>query len=106
MNTSKFQKYLPVLGAVLTVAYFGYYMRPKSDRANDFNYRAFGHIPVIDGGRFKPMDSVARSNLIVITHRQAYTNYDEPISVFGVIPSLKQYPATKWLLDVQTTAAR
>jgi ABC-type transport system involved in cytochrome c biogenesis permease subunit len=93
MNTSKFQKYLPVLAVVLTAAYFGYYMRPHSDVAEEFHYRAFGQIPVIDGGRFKPMDSVARSNLMVITHRQTYYDYDTE----------KRYPATKWLLDVQTT---
>ena len=48
------------------------------------NVRDFGRLPTIDGGRYKPMDSVARSNLMILTHRQDY--YDDAAK--------KTYPAT------------
>jgi ABC-type transport system involved in cytochrome c biogenesis permease subunit len=103
MNRANFQKYLPYVAAVLTILYFCYYMRPQLSPAGEFNYRDFGRLPVIDAGRHKPFESVARATLMVISHRQTYTDYDAPTKVFGIIPSYKSYPATKWLLDVLTT---
>ena len=73
--------------------YFGYHMRPRSSPANNYNFRDFGRIFVIDGGRYKPLDTVARTSLMIITHRQYY--YDAEAKVY--------YPATKWLLDAMTT---
>ena len=93
MNSSTFQKYLPHIAVALTLAYFGFNMLPQTGAAGDFDYRGFGMIPVISEGRTKPLDSVARHTLMVITHRQSYYDYD----------ASKRYPATKWLLDVQTT---
>lgn len=93
MKQDLLKRYLPIAAAILTMAYFGYHMRPRSDRADDFQFRAFGYIPVIDGGRPKPLDTVARTNLMVITHRQALYDPD----------TKKTYPATKWLLDCMTT---
>jgi ABC-type transport system involved in cytochrome c biogenesis permease subunit len=105
MNQSKLQKYLPHLAVVLTIAYFVSAMRPQTSAAADFNYRDFGRIPVIDQGRYKPMDTVARSYLMVITHRQTYYDYDAGEKGFFafLFGTGKRYPATKWLLDVQTT---
>ena len=93
MNAGKIQKYLPHIAVGLTVAYFGYFMVPPSNRSADFNYHDFGRLPVIGEGRYKPIDTVARMNLMIITHRQTFYDYDAD----------KRYPATKWLLDVQTT---
>lgn len=88
-------RYLPYLAVGVTVAYFGYQMRPQTSPAGDFDYRGFGKIPCIGEGRYKPLDTVARTHLMVITHRQAF--YDAEAK--------KSYPATKWLLDVQTAAS-
>src|SRR5437870_5382088 len=91
MNRANIQKYLPHIAVALTVLYLGYQVRPRSSGASDFNFHDFGRIPVYGEGRYKPMDSVARANLMIITHRQAFHDGE------------KTYPATKWLLDVQTT---
>ncbi len=93
MNKTTFQKYLPHMAAGLTLLYFAFVAWPRSDRADDFHYRKFGQIPVIDGGRPKPIETVARMNLMVIMHRQQF--YD--------VETEKTYPATKWLLDCLTT---
>jgi len=93
MNASKAQKYLPLIAVGLAVAYFGYFMLPSRSRSGEFNFADFDRLPVIDGGRYKPIGTVARINLMIITHRQTYYDYDTD----------KRYPATKWLLDVQTT---
>jgi ABC-type transport system involved in cytochrome c biogenesis permease subunit len=87
------QKLLPASAAVLTALFFIYTMKQPRDAENDWAYHAYGRIPVIAEGRFKPMESVARNNLMIITHRQTY--YDAKAEI--------RYPATKWLLDVQTS---
>ena len=50
--------------------------------------RAAGAIPVVAGGRIKPLDTLARSTLIIISGRQTYVDPD------GV-----QQPAIRWLFD-------
>jgi ABC-type transport system involved in cytochrome c biogenesis permease subunit len=97
MNAAFLQKYLPHIVFGLTVVYFGYQAYPQRDRADDFHYRDYGRLPVYDGGRYKPMDTVARSTLMVITNRQRYADYDTG----RFFPP--SYPATKWLLEVQTS---
>lgn len=65
----------------------------KSYNAGDrgFNFDAFAALPVQDGGRFKPMDTVARMHLMIISGRQTFTDTDGTTQ-----------PAIKWLLDVMT----
>ncbi|MFO0810718.1 MAG: cytochrome c biogenesis protein CcsA [Gemmataceae bacterium] len=50
----------------------------------------FAALPVVEGGRVKPMDTVARTNLTIVSSRQTFDVSDE---VTGK-------PAIEWLLDV------
>jgi ABC-type transport system involved in cytochrome c biogenesis permease subunit len=86
-------RYAPWYGVAVTLLYFGYFLLPVRSPADDFNYHAFGRLPVYDGGRYKPMDTFARTKLMILTHRQDF--YDPEAK--------KYYPATKWLLDVYTS---
>ncbi len=81
------------IGAGTALLYFGVFLvMPHGDNPNDFHYRDFGRLPVMDQGRCKPLDTAARMDLMVITSRQQF--YD---------PETKQtYPATKWFLDTAT----
>ena len=49
---------------------------------------AFGRLPVLEGGRIKPLDSVARNSLLVIRSQQSFRSGGVRIS------------AIEWLLDV------
>jgi ABC-type transport system involved in cytochrome c biogenesis permease subunit len=93
MNQHKLERYAPWIAAGVTLLYFGFFMLPMHAANGDFDYHQFGRLHVIDGGRHKPLDSVARANLMILTHRQAFYDRDDK----------KEYPATKWLLDVMTT---
>lgn len=93
MNAENLKKNAPWIGAGLVLVYFGLFALPGRASKSDIDYAAFGRLPVIDGGRLKPMDTVARTNLMVITHRQAFYDYDTG----------KRYPATKWMLDALAT---
>jgi ABC-type transport system involved in cytochrome c biogenesis permease subunit len=79
---------LPWLLLAFAVLYLGWYAFPRGDRDNDFHYRAFGRLPAIDGGRVKPMDSIARTTLMVVSHRQSFRDQSDA-----------SQPAIRWLLD-------
>ena len=46
----------------------------SSYRGSDFNLDAFGSLPIQNGGRVKPFDSLARTSLMIITTRTVYTD--------------------------------
>jgi len=50
---------------------------------------AFGRLPVLSEGRMKPLDSVARSTLLVIQGRQRVMTPDD-----------RELTPDEWLLDV------
>ena len=91
-----FCRYPVWLGAGTALLYFAVFLAmPHGDNPNDFHYRDFGRLPVMDQGRCKPLDTAARMDLMIITSRQQF--YD---------PETKTtYPATKWFLDSSTIPA-
>ncbi|MDP1796892.1 MAG: cytochrome c biogenesis protein CcsA [Planctomycetaceae bacterium] len=59
-------------------------------KAGEFDLEAFGSIPVVADGRTKPLDTVARSSLLVISSgKQTFNDHND-----------KSQPAIRWLLDV------
>ncbi len=67
----------------------------RTQNEKDFDLETFGRLPIVDHGRVKPMDTLARISLMIISSRQEYV--DEK----GVTQ-----PATRWLLDVMTAVYR
>lgn len=49
----------------------------------------FAKLPVVDGGRVKPFDTIARVNLMVLNEKQTFVDADD-----------EKQPAIVWLLDV------
>jgi ABC-type transport system involved in cytochrome c biogenesis permease subunit len=66
-------------------------LMPPKDDDGQMQINEFGKLPVNDGGRIKPLDTVARDNLMKISSRQYFV--DE---------AGHKQPAIKWLLDVMT----
>jgi ABC-type transport system involved in cytochrome c biogenesis permease subunit len=64
-------------------------MYPKRETYKEFNVSDFGAIPVLDGGRIKPLDSVARAAMLHISGRSDWED-----------PDGKTRPAILWLLEV------
>ena len=68
---------------------FDFFKSEKVSTEEKINLDSFSRIPVLRGGRVKPIDSVARNTLLVL--RSKRTALDES----GV-----KVPAVKWLADV------
>ncbi|HVL13861.1 MAG TPA: cytochrome c biogenesis protein CcsA [Gemmata sp.] len=67
---------------------------PRSN-PGPMDLKGAGRLPVVDGGRLKPLDTVARVYLRKISAREQYANADG-----------KMRPAIEWLLDALSTTYR
>jgi len=59
--------------AVLAVAalYLGIAVTPPSDAEDALQIHEFGRLPIQEGGRIKPIDSLARTDLMILTGKQS-----------------------------------
>jgi ABC-type transport system involved in cytochrome c biogenesis permease subunit len=71
-------------------------MRPASDAPGEMRLHEFGRLPALANGRVKPLDTVARTNLMILNDRQTFAA-NQKASEDG-----KSQSAIKWLLDVTT----
>ena len=65
-----------------------------------FDLAAFETIPVLHGGRFKPVGSVAREALKTLTGNKQTFPVGEPYRLLGLFDRTAKEPAARWLLDV------
>jgi hypothetical protein len=66
-------------------------LRGPSSPPDQLQIHEYGRIPVVEGGRVKPMDSVARNHLRIMAERETF-----------LTPEEGEKSAIEWLLDVQT----
>jgi ABC-type transport system involved in cytochrome c biogenesis permease subunit len=97
MNKGFVHKHLPEIVVGVTILFFWIVMLPPTDSAADWHFHDFGRLPVLDNGRYKPLDTVARNTLMVLTHRQSYAHVDEKTE------KTERISANKWMLDVMTS---
>jgi ABC-type transport system involved in cytochrome c biogenesis permease subunit len=88
----KIAKWYPWLAAAIALAMVVQALRPQRP-AKGFDLEAFGALPVLEGGRVKPVDSVARNALLMLRTKQSVTVEDAE----GKRETLG---ATRWLLDM------
>ncbi len=79
--------WLPLVAVLLSVFVLVRPIMPKQT-VGAYNLDALGKLPVSAGGRTKPLDSVARNSLMIISDRQTATANNQRIS------------AMRWMADV------
>jgi ABC-type transport system involved in cytochrome c biogenesis permease subunit len=79
----------PVLIVVFCATGLGFLARPPSQPDGEMKLYEFGKLPLVFQGRVKPIDSLARNSLRVISGKQTFVDAAE-----------KTQPAIRWLLDV------
>jgi len=68
-----------------------YSARVPAPKEHEMNLYEFGEIPIAYEGRLKPLDTLARNTLRIISNSETFVDETE-----------KRQPAIKWLLDVVT----
>ena len=82
------KKYLPLTATLLALAAIAFTLRlPRNPDVYDVI--GFGHLPVLVNGRVKPLDTVARTSLLMIQGRQRVRTAEGA-----------NLPPSEWLLDV------
>ena len=86
------KRFLPLIALVLGALWVGASFVPSKPPSGGADLLTFGKIPVLVGGRVKPMDTVARNSLLILQGRERVSRPDisEP---FVSSP-------TEWLLEV------
>ena len=92
-------RYLPWLGIGLAVVFVLYSISNMSPATQPYNLKGLGQIPVVDGGRVKPLDTVARVSLRSISAGE--TTIETITTANGDVKI--EVPAIQWLLDVMTS---
>jgi ABC-type transport system involved in cytochrome c biogenesis permease subunit len=87
-----FARAVPWVVAGIGALYVLWAMVPPGDPPGAFQLQSFATLPAVGGGRVKPLDTVARTSLVVISGQQDFKDKK------GVTQ-----PAIKWLLDVMTS---
>jgi ABC-type transport system involved in cytochrome c biogenesis permease subunit len=75
--------------------YFMFVMIRPGDAPDRMHLHEAGSLPVVDGGRVMPMDTVARNSLMVISGRQEFVDDKD-----------NRQPAVKWLFDVMASGGK
>jgi ABC-type transport system involved in cytochrome c biogenesis permease subunit len=89
-----FGRAFPWLALVAATLFLIYTMTPLAAPPAAMQLQEFAALPVQDGGRIKPFDSMARTTLMLISGKQEYKDENGHTQ-----------PAIKWVLDVLTRNA-
>ena len=76
-------------------------LMPPKDKAGEFPTLEFGRLPIVEGGRTQPMDSLARNSLLQLRGKQTLNT--EPWK--GMYDKPKILPAVNWMLEVMMDPA-
>jgi ABC-type transport system involved in cytochrome c biogenesis permease subunit len=88
---NKLGRWLPLAAVALAGIWVAQSAVPKSVKSTEMDLDAFGRLPVMDQGRAKPFDTLARTTLRVVAKRQTFKDHNE-----------KAQPAIRWLLDLMS----
>jgi ABC-type transport system involved in cytochrome c biogenesis permease subunit len=83
------KRFIPALVFVFALLWLASGWLPPKTAADDVDLASFGKIPVLVGGRVKPLDTVARNSLLIIHGKQTVR-----------LANGKQIGGMQWLTDV------
>jgi ABC-type transport system involved in cytochrome c biogenesis permease subunit len=96
---SPLARFFPWIIVGIGALYLATAMMPAADDGK-MHLNEFGALPVVDRGRVKPIDTLARTALMILSNRQEWAEKDKPPEDFFPPPSR---PAIEWLLNVMTS---
>src|SRR5215471_14457522 len=92
-ESDRMKRFLPWIILAIAAASIAASWTPSKTAKDDFDFSRFGEVPVLVGGRVKPLDTVARNSLLIIHGKQELR-----------LESGKRLTAMQWLGDVLFSA--
>ena len=96
--SSRWGLIVPAVFVLLFVGYAGSKLRPPNDTKANMNLSEFGKLPVVYQGRVKPLDTLARNTLRIISDKEQFEDH------LNFNPDVdrkpKKRPAIQWMMDV------
>ncbi len=89
---TKAQLFVPWAVCGIAAIYFAGTIAPPADPKDHFHLTQFSMVPLSDDGRVKPIDTLARTSLMIINGKQTFVD-----------DKGEEQPAIRWLLDVMTS---
>jgi ABC-type transport system involved in cytochrome c biogenesis permease subunit len=89
---SPYVRYAPWAALATGILYVLMVMIPPSSSDDALHLDEWGRIPILHKGRIKPLDTLARTHLTIISGKESYTDKED-----------KRHSAVEWLLDIVTT---
>jgi ABC-type transport system involved in cytochrome c biogenesis permease subunit len=83
------KRFFPALIFVAALLWVASSWLPQKTASSDMDLASFGKIPVLVGGRIKPLDTVSRNSLLIIHGKETVRSADE-----------KSINGMRWLADV------
>ena len=80
---------IPYLILLVAVIWLGSLWAPHKTKADDFDVSTFSRLPVLTGGRIKPLDTVARNSLLIMSRKQTLK-----------LASGESMSASRWLAEL------
>jgi ABC-type transport system involved in cytochrome c biogenesis permease subunit len=110
-------RWLPVgIGLLLCVLLFGSQSYPKKPKAGELDLSVLARVPVVEGGRTKPLDTVARVDLRIITEQESVWVNDPNYTAGGMsavneffapyTKGKKKIGALEWFLNLASSPQR
>jgi hypothetical protein len=90
---TRIARYFPWLVVALAGAYLVSRALPAAETER-FHFQELASIPVSENGRVKPLDTVARNTLMILSKRRYFTDAEK-----------RSQPAIRWLMDAMTGKA-
>ncbi len=91
------KRWIPLAILVLATGWLASALRPQKN-TTEFDLQAFGRLPVLVNGRIKPLDTVARTSLLMLQGRQRVSDPTKPVPLVA--------SPVEWLADVLFAPAR
>ncbi|MCH7988100.1 MAG: cytochrome c biogenesis protein CcsA [Planctomycetes bacterium] len=90
---------VPLVIVLVFAGWLGGKARMPKESAEEFHLQEFAKLPIVHGGRVKPMGTLARNSLRIISGRQTFPDGTKKKYLFFWEKDVKQ-PAILWLMDL------
>ncbi|MFN0054383.1 MAG: cytochrome c biogenesis protein CcsA [Planctomycetales bacterium] len=90
------ERWFPALIVALSAGLVAYSASPPEETADGYDLAAAGRLPIMDGGRVKPLDTLARNTLQIISNKETFVGTMDPVNLKKKWPGIEKKLKRRW----------